>query len=69
MPPQGGIIRLSNKIKKKIKFQVMPPQGGIYFRVFVRAKRICFKSCPRKGASDQGAFAPERAHKFQVMPP
>ena len=49
-------------------FQVMPPQGGIFLKILKMTQTICFKSCPRKGAS--AGFAPfVCVVEFQVMPP
>ena len=58
MPPQGGIIfQIYANGSKNREFQVMPPQGGIWEPGVYGWVEICFKSCPRKGASNTFATA------------
>ena len=51
-PARGHLTQAQKLSSIQMQFQVMPPQGGIRW-IHGRGtwRRLCFKSCPRKGAS------------------
>ena len=54
---------------RKAKFQVMPPYGGNPAGHLGGGRYVCFKSCPRMGATLVLSGSSWSRIKFQVMPP